>query len=64
MKKCSMCSKEIINGVNGCMLMDICFTCNKGYPRYYAQPKQLRQNEDDQYTAMVYIESKCTPIEE
>ena len=34
MKKCAKCGCEIVNGVNGCQLMDICFNCHGGYPKY------------------------------
>ena len=34
MKKCVKCGREIVNGVNGCQMMDECFECHGGYPDY------------------------------
>ena len=34
MKRCVKCGAEIVNGENGCMLIDECFTCHGGYPKY------------------------------
>ena len=28
------CGKEIVDGVNGCQLLDECFICHGGYPKY------------------------------
>ena len=34
MRRCSKCGEEIVNGVNGCSFMTICFRCNGGPPEY------------------------------
>lgn len=40
MKRCKKCGCIIINGDNGCMLMDICFNCNGGFPKYAPSKQQ------------------------
>ena len=41
MKKiCPVCGKEIINGINGCQLMNECFDCHGGYPKYAPATKR------------------------
>lgn len=39
MKKCTKCGCDIINGVNGCMLLENCHNCD-GIPRYKYPHKQ------------------------
>lgn len=34
MKTCEKCGCKIENGVNGCMIMNECFRCHGGYPKY------------------------------
>lgn len=34
MKVCKVCGKKITLGVNGCTMMDDCFDCHGGYPKY------------------------------
>jgi hypothetical protein len=34
MKRCIKCGCEIVNGVNGCTLMQDCFKCHGGFPVY------------------------------
>jgi hypothetical protein len=58
MKTCKHCGKEIVNGVNGCAMMDICFTCNGGYP-HYAPARKQTITDSQYYDALDYSESKC-----
>lgn len=44
MKICKICGKKIVLGVNGCTLMDDCFDCHGGYPKY---PKPTTKTMDD-----------------
>ena len=57
MKKCEKCGKEIVNGVNGCQLMKICFECNGGFPDYpkYSYASAERPSWDELDAA----EDKC-----
>ena len=55
---CSCCGTEITNGVNGCMLMDICFVCSKGnYPSKYTKIVSNVGNVSSE--AGDYYESRC-----
>jgi len=56
MKCCSKCGVEIINGENGCALMDICFDCNGGYPKYAPATKRGLLGNDDYFD---YVEGCC-----
>ena len=56
MKKCAKCGVPIEYGVNGCMLMDICFSCNGGYPQYPPATKRGLIENDEYFD---YIESLC-----
>lgn len=44
MKICKICGKKIVLGVNGCTLMDDCFDCHGGYPKY-PEPKTINPLE-------------------
>lgn len=57
MKKCIICGKEIINGVNGCMLLDDCFDCHGGYPKY--APATARETVDYDDDRLNYLEAMC-----
>ena len=57
MKKCTKCGKSIINGENGCMIMDICFTCNGGYPQYNKKSIKFTQTADEAYEEMNTLET-------
>ena len=55
MKKCVKCGKEIVYGVNGCMLMDDCFDCG-GRPKYYYSTATVRTTNWNELDAM---EDRC-----
>lgn len=55
MKHCAKCGCEIVNGKNGCSLLDTCFTCNGGYPRYPA-PVEVNPFESADLDA---LEDRC-----
>ena len=40
-KRCRICGTEIINGGNGCAMLEICFDCNGGTPKYNYKPRPL-----------------------
>lgn len=46
MKKCVKCNCEIVNGENGCMMLDVCYKCNGGFPVYKYIPRELPDNND------------------
>lgn len=56
MKKCIKCGCEIVNGVNGCMLMNDCFGCHGGYPKY---PKPIRAKFEISWSELDYLEDRC-----
>lgn len=56
MKKCIRCGVEIVNGQNGCQLLDVCFCCNGGHPVYPA-PRKIDYPESVDY--LDWIEDKC-----
>lgn len=56
MKKCIKCGVEIVNGQNGCQLLDVCFCCNGGRPVYPA-PRKIDYPESMDY--LNWIEDKC-----
>lgn len=58
MKTCLTCGKEIIYGINGCQMMNICFDCNGGYPDYSRNKSNFRWNLPD-YDALDYTEGRC-----
>ena len=55
MKKCSKCGKQIIYGVNGCQLIDECFICHGGYPKYPAATKR----ETVDWNELDALEDRC-----
>ena len=55
-KKCCKCGCEIVYGVNGCMIMDDCFTCHGGYPKY-PEPVRICYPESIEY--LDYTEDRC-----
>ena len=56
MKTCVICGMEIINGVNGCMIMNECFDCHGGYPKYPA-PRQMI--ETISWSELDALEDRC-----
>ena len=52
-KRCVKCGVIIINGVNGCTLMDDCFTCHGGYPKYPAPIVKAHEYSDDEINAIL-----------
>ena len=58
MKKCVRCGREIVNGINGCMLLNECFCCNGGYPNYSRNQSNFHWNNAD-WDALDAIEGKC-----
>ena len=55
MKKCIKCGKEIMNGVNGCAMLNECFHCHGGYPKYVPASRR-RQITDEEMDA---LENRC-----
>lgn len=58
MKKCTSCGCEIVNGVNGCSLLPVCFSCNGGLPKYPAPVVRgpFQDVNDDELNA---LEDRC-----
>lgn len=56
MKKCIKCGREIINGVNGCMLLNDCFDCHGGYPKY---PTPTRIQPAISWDELDRLEDRC-----
>lgn len=54
MKHCVKCGCEIVNGVNGCMMLDECFTCHG--PVYYPKPIEVKPFENADLDA---LEDRC-----
>lgn len=62
MKQCCKCGCKIENGVNGCMLMNECFDCHGGYPKYpKPTPKPFGWNFTD--SEIDYLEGRCLSSE-
>lgn len=57
-KKCIKCGKEIVNGVNGCMLLNKCFDCHGGYPDYSRNQSNIHWSNAD-WDALDTVEGKC-----
>ena len=55
MKKCIRCGTEIINGINGCEILNECFTCHGGYPKYTPASK----GETDSWDELDALEDRC-----
>ena len=56
MKTCKKCGKEIINGVNGCMLAgDICFDCQPWDMKPTKSPRAVVYT----YEELCSLESLC-----
>ena len=49
MKICKVCGKKITLGVNGCTLMDDCFDCHGGYPKYPAPVTKMPDDREADY---------------
>lgn len=56
MKKCVKCGNEIVNGVNGCMIMNECFDCHGGFPKYPA-PRLVRETVT--WNELDALEDRC-----
>lgn len=54
-KICKKCGKDITYGINGCMLMDVCFECYGGFPKYAPAHKTSSYSWDD----MDALEDRC-----
>lgn len=61
MKRCNKCGCEIVNGVNGCGLMQDCFSCHGGPPKY--GPAIVKQYPDS-YDYLDYMEGRCLDMGE
>ena len=61
MKRCIKCGCEIVNGVNGCGLMDDCFSWHGGFPVYPA-PVAVAVPDSPDY--LDYAESRCLDMGE
>lgn len=57
MRTCEKYGTEIINGINGCQLMKICFKCNGGFPDY--SRSQRRFNQVITWDDLDYLEGRC-----
>lgn len=57
MKVCSICGKEIVNGINGCQLMPDCFECHGGLPDYSRQ--KASHNGTANWDELDTLEDKC-----
>lgn len=44
MKKCTICGKEIVYGINGCTWYDTCFTCK---PISYPAPTAAEPSDEE-----------------
>ena len=60
MKKCIRCGIEIINGINGCEILNECFTCHGGYPKYTPASKRETYSWDE----LDALEDRCINDEE
>lgn len=49
MKICKVCGKKITLGVNGCTLMDDCFDCHGGFPKYPAPTAKMPDDREADY---------------
>lgn len=57
MKKCIKCGTIITNGINGCQMLEECFSCHGGYPVYAKtglSPNRVITDDD-----MDAIEDRC-----
>ena len=61
MKKCIKCGAEIVNGVNGCTLMQDCFSCHGGFPLY---PAPIVRELSDDLDYIDYAEGRCLDMGE
>ena len=61
MKRCVKCGCDIVNGVNGCGLMDDCFSCHGGFPVYPA-PVVVAAHDSPDY--LDYAENRCLSMGE
>jgi len=58
MKRCIKCGSEIINGINGCEILNECFTCHGGYPKYAPTSKRETYSWDE----LDAIEDRCINV--
>jgi len=58
MKTCPLCGKEIINGVNRCQMMKVCFDCNGGFPDYSRNQSLHHWNNVD-WNELDAAEGRC-----
>lgn len=58
MRTCEKCGCEIENGVNGCMLLNECFKCHGGFPRY-PKPSEKPIIWNLSEAEINYLESRC-----
>ena len=63
MKTCLRCGKEIIYGVNGCQMMNICFKCNGGFPDYSRNKSNFHWNSAN-LDELDALEDRCINDEE
>ena len=61
MKRCIKCGCEIVNGVNGCTLMDDCISCHGGFPVY---PAPVVVTVPDSLEYLDYAEGRCLDMGE
>lgn len=58
MKYCVKCGTEIKNGLNGCMMLNVCFDCNGGYPDYSRNKSNFHWNSTD-WNDLDAAEDRC-----
>lgn len=58
MKRCITCGKEIINGINGCQMMNECFDCHGGYPDYSRNKSNFHWNNGS-WNDLDAVEDRC-----
>ena len=55
MKRCIKCGSEIINGINGCEILNERFACHGGYPKYAPTSKRETYSWDE----LDALEDRC-----
>ena len=61
MKRCVKCGCEIVNGENGCSMMQDCFKCHGGFPVY---PGPIVKTSPDSLEYLDYAENCCLSMGE